>query len=134
METLTIGQVAKQTGVKIETIRFYEREALIAQPLRNTSGYRQYSADDVRRIRFIKRAKELGFTLKEIAELLSLKADPKSSCADIKVRAAGKIKDLEERLSTLQNMKSILIQLVLTCNGKGTTKDCPILDALDDEG
>ena len=133
METLTIGQVAKRSGVKIETIRFYEREALIAPPARSDSGYRKYPLETVRRIRFIRRAKELGFTLKEIAELLALKADPKSSCGDVKLRVADKIDDLDQRLRSLQNMKSVLTQLMLTCGGRGSTNECPILDALDDE-
>ncbi len=131
MGLLTIGQVAKQTGVKVETIRFYEREGLIGTPLRSDAGYRQYQDDVVRRIRFIKRAKDLGFTLKEVAELLSLQAAPDVSCADIKARAQGKITDIEERIRILGRMKRALERLAAECSGNGPVTECPILGALD---
>ena len=104
MKAMTIGEVAKAAEIGVETVRFYEREGLIAEPPRRRSGYRQYPADTVRRLRFIRRAKELGFTLAEIGELLDL----------ARIQAA-------------------LTELVRTCRGKGPTSDCPILDALDEQ-
>lgn len=128
MEKLKIGEVAKMSNVGIETIRFYEREGLIPCPVRLQSGYRQYSKDAVRRIQFIKNAKELGFSLKEISELFSLRVKPKTKCGDIKKRAETKIADIEERIKILQKMKSALKTLISECVGKGPAGDCPILE------
>src|SRR6266852_273541 len=91
MKPLTIGQVARQAGVGVETVRFYERQGLLEEPSRRESGYRQYPEDVVARLRFIRRAKELGFSLKEIAELIALRLDPATMCSDIKERAEAKI-------------------------------------------
>ena len=102
MENLTIGQLAKRVGVGVETIRFYERKGLMAETERRPSGYRQYTLVAVRRVRFIRRAKELGFTLKEILELLSLKVDPQTTCADLKSRALAKIANIDARMQALQ--------------------------------
>jgi MerR family mercuric resistance operon transcriptional regulator len=134
MKPLTIGEVAKLTGIGVETVRFYEREGLLEEPERRPSGYRQFDERIVTRLRFIRRAKELGFTLKEIKELLSLKLDPSTTCADVKSRAEVKIENIEERIRTLQRMKHALAKLTKACSGRGRTSDCPILDALDGEG
>src|SRR5690606_23233258 len=134
MEVLTIGQLAKQAGVGVETIRFYERAGLIAEPERRPSSrYRQYPPQAVRRVRFIRHAKELGFTLKEIQELLELRVDPESTCADVRQRAKDKISDIEERIESLARMKAALERLARKCRGKGPTTDCPILEELDRE-
>lgn len=133
MKNLTIGQLAKRAEVNIETIRFYERRGLMPKPLRRESGYRQYSDDDIARLRFIRRAKELGFSLKEILELLSLRVDPDTTCGDIKRRAEVKIADMEEKIKTLQRMKKALTKLASTCRGRGPTSECPILEILDSE-
>ncbi len=93
MALLTIGQLAKSAGVGVETVRFYERKGLLAEPNRRPSGYRQYDEEVVNRLRFIKRAKELGFTLAEIKELLSLRRNPTTTCADVKRRSEEKIDD-----------------------------------------
>ena len=132
MKPLTIGKVARQAGVGVETIRFYEREGLIEKPPRRESGYRQYPEETVSRVRFIRRAKELGFTLKEIKELLSLRASPKSQCADVRRRAEAKINDIEQKLRVLQRMKKALVKLTAACGGRGPMTKCPILEALDD--
>ncbi len=87
MTVLTIGQLARRADVGVETVRFYQRKGLLAEPDRRPSGYRQYDEAIVDRLRFIKRAKELGFTLNEIKELLSLRLDPSTTCADVKNRA-----------------------------------------------
>jgi MerR family mercuric resistance operon transcriptional regulator len=133
MGGLTIGQLAKKAQVNVETIRYYERRGLIPEPPRRESGYRQYSEMDVARIRFIKNAKELGFSLKEILELLSLRVDPKTTCGDVKKRAEGKIADMEEKIKALQRMKKALTKLASTCRGRGPTTECPILEMLGPE-
>jgi MerR family copper efflux transcriptional regulator len=133
MNPLTIGQVAKESGVGVETIRFYEREGLIAKPPRRPSGYRQYDREVIRRIRFIQRGKELGFSLREIAELLSLRLARGRSCADVKARATAKIEDIESKVAVLERMKEALLRLAAACGGKGSVSECPILDALDAE-
>ncbi|MEX1027022.1 MAG: heavy metal-responsive transcriptional regulator, partial [Candidatus Paceibacterota bacterium] len=119
MKPLTIGQVARQAGIGVETVRFYEREGLIEEPDRRASGYRQFEEVVVDRLRFIREAKELGFTLKEIKELLSLKLDPRSSCADVRQRAEAKIDDIEEKIRMLQRMKRALGKLTKACSGNG---------------
>jgi len=103
---LTVGQVAKQAGVGVETIRFYERRGLIAEPKRRASGYRQYRLDTVRRIRFIRRARELGFTLEEISDLLSLREDPNGTSVDVRERAREKITDIEDKIAVIQTTRS----------------------------
>jgi len=132
METLTRGEVAERTGVNIETVRYYEQRGLIPAPSRSPAGYRKYTDDYVERIRFIKRAQELGFTLKEIVELLSLRVDPDSDRADVRRRAEAKTADIEEKILDLQRMRNALISLVATCDGCGPASDCPILDAMED--
>lgn len=133
MKPLTIGQIARQAGIGVETVRFYERRGLLAGPARTASGYRQYTADAVVRIRFIRRAKELGFTLKEIGELLALRLDVNTSCAEVKGRANAKIADVEAKIEDLQRMREALSKLVASCGGHGPVSACPILDELDKE-
>ena len=128
---MRIGQIANRAGVNVETIRFYERKRLITQPSRNTGGYRQYPHETIGRIRFIKRAKELGFSLTEIAELLSLQANPKATCADVKQRAETKISTIHERVKDLQKMKRSLEKLASSCKGSGPLDDCPIIDCFE---
>jgi len=133
MQSLTIGEVAKAAEVGVETVRFYEREGLIAEPPRRQSGYRQYPPETVRRLRFIRRAKDLGFTLKEIGELLDLRVDPRKSCADVRTLAKAKMADVESKMLDLAQIQAALTELVRTCRGKGPTTACPILDALDEQ-
>ncbi|MBI2843908.1 MAG: MerR family DNA-binding protein [Armatimonadetes bacterium] len=133
MKSMTIGQVAIQAGVGVETIRFYERRGLIEEPPRRDSGYREYPQEAVTRLRFIKHAQRLGFTLAEISELLSLRVDPNTSCADIKGLAEAKIADIEGRIQALEKMKSVLLDLNAQCGGRGSTSECPILEALETE-
>lgn len=133
MKPLTIGQVADRAGVGIETVRFYEREGLLEEPARRESGYRQYEGEVVARLRFIKRAKELGFSLKEIKELLALRVDPTITCAEVRSKAQAKVADIEEKIETLQRMKKALVKLTKACNGRGPVSECPILDALEPE-
>jgi MerR family mercuric resistance operon transcriptional regulator len=133
MGALTIGELAKRADVGVETIRFYEREGLVAEPPRRPSGYRQYPPEAVRRVRFIRRAKDLGFTLKEVSELLSLRVDPKTTCADVRKMARRKIAHVEAKMTELLRMKAVLVRLAGSCRGEGPTSTCPIIDLLDEE-
>ena len=131
METLSIGEVARRAGVGVETVRFYEREGLLEEPDRRESGYRQYTEEVVLRLRFIRRAKELGFTLKEIRELIALRRDPSATRADVRQQATAKITDIEAKIRDLQRMKEALLKLTVSCRGRGSASSCPILEALD---
>lgn len=131
MKNFSIGQLAKKAEVNVETIRYYERRGLIPEPPRRKSGYRQYSPETVARIQFIRHAKELGFSLKEISELLSLRVDPKTTCGDVKRMTEAKIADIEEKIRALQGMKKALLKLKARCRGRGPAGECPILDALE---
>ncbi len=123
METLTTGQIAKRAGVNIESIRYYERRGIIPEPRRRESGYRLYPSNTVTRIRFIKHAKELGFSLKEINELLTLRLDKNTPCSEVKRRAEDKISDIEEKIKSLQKMKKALVKLTKECSGKGPVSE-----------
>jgi MerR family mercuric resistance operon transcriptional regulator len=131
MNSFTIGQLAKQASVKIETIRYYERVKLIPQPSRPVSGYRRYSPDYIARIQFIKRAQALGFSLKEVAELLALRVESNTVCQDVQKRVEIKITDIEAKIQMLQRMKIVLTDLVKACKENELTNECPILKALD---
>ena len=128
--TLTTGQVARAAGVGRETIRFYERQGLIAAPPRGESGYRRYPPETVARLLFIRRAKELGFSLAEIRELLSLQQSPETTCSEVRQRAAAKIADIEARIRDLERMRAALGALVKACSGRGPASLCPIMEAL----
>ena len=112
--------------MNIETIRCYERRGLLPKPPRTQSGYRMFSFDDVRRVRFIKRAQELGFSLKEIEELLALQREPRSTRGDVRERAEAKIADIEEKLRDLEAMKRGIERLTAACSGRGPLCGCPM--------
>ena len=131
VNSLMIGQLARRAEVGVETVRFYEREGLLEEPARRPSGYRQYDEGVVDRLRFIRRAKQLGFTLKEIRELLSLRLDPATTCADVKSRAEAKLDDIAAKIRSLQRMKRALVKLTKACSGRGAASECPILESLD---
>jgi Hg(II)-responsive transcriptional regulator len=133
LEILSIGQVARKAGVGVETVRFYEREGLLEEPPRRASGYRQYSAQAIKRIHFIKRAQQLGFSLKEITELLLLRVDEQTSCEEVKHRTEAKIAEVELKLVELQRMRQALLQVAALCKGQGPASACPMLDALDQQ-
>ena len=128
---MTIGELAKTCCVGIETIRYYERRGLIPDPRPGKVGYREYSEDDARRVRFVKQAQGLGFTLKEIAELLALRVSPTTTCCDVRTLAEAKLEDIEEKLRTLKTFKKALGKLVQECSQSGPEGACPILDAMD---
>lgn len=134
MATLTIGHLAKESGVNLETVRYYERRGLMPKPPRSLSGYRLYPAEAVRRLKFIQRAKELGFSLREIKELLALRVSPRTSCAEIQQRAEAKIADMRAKIQSLQSMEKSLRKLTKACGGFGSVSECPILESLDGEG
>ncbi len=130
MEKFTIGKLAKKANVNLETIRYYERRGLLPEPPRNKSGHRQYSMEEVKRTQFIKRCQALGFSLKEISELLSLKVKPGTTCGDIKARAETKIADVEKRIVDLEKIREALLRMSSKCIGKGPVGQCPILEEL----
>ncbi len=134
MKALTIGKVAKQAGLGVETIRFYERTGLLEEPPRNDSGYRQYQPDTVIKLRFIKKAKRLGFSLQEIGELFALQQKEDASCGDVRVQAEKKIKNIEEKIKDLSRMKEALAELTCQCTGDGPVSECPILTSLEPTG
>lgn len=126
MTNLKIGELAEQGQVNLQTIRYYEREGLLPKPPRLASGYRVFSSDAVRRVRFIKRAQELGFSLKEIKELLSIRFDPESDCSGVRKLARAKVVDIEQKIRTLQAMRKVLGKLATACPGRGPLSDCPL--------
>lgn len=131
MGSLTIGQLADQTGVSVETVRFYERRGLIEDPPRRPSGYRQYPLATVERISFIRRAKELGFSLDEIGELLRLRSRPAGNREEVWAKTRAKIVDIDRKLADLSRMRTSLQELADACARGDVTEDCPILAALD---
>ncbi|HKQ35399.1 MAG TPA: Hg(II)-responsive transcriptional regulator [Nitrospiraceae bacterium] len=128
---LTIGRVAKLAGVNVETIRYYQRRGLLAEPEKPHMGYRRYLADSVRHIRFIKRAQALGFTLEEIAELLRL--EEARACAETRALAAHKIRLIDQKLTGLAAMRQALAGLVQQCDKKQPAKECPIIQVLEQD-
>lgn len=130
-ENLTIGRVARRSGAAVETIRYYERRGLLLPRSRTASGYRLYAEDAVRRLRFIRHAQSLGFSLDEIQDLLSLRMRPETTCADIRKRARQKIAAVDRKIGDLRRMKNALTRLASACSGTGPTSECPILEALD---
>lgn len=134
-QSMTIGNLAKKTGIGVETIRFYEREGLLPRPVRLAgSGYRQYPPENVQRIVFIRQAKDLGFSLKEIKELLSLRATTKAKCGSVKSKAERKIANVEKKIADLTSIKSALETLIAKCDAEKPTSECPILEALVENG
>ena len=128
--TLTIGSVARQAGLGIQTVRFYEREGLIDAPPRSSSGYRAYDDKAVHRLRFIRRAQELGFTLKEIRELIALESDRDADCDQVRGIATAKLAIVEGKIADLQRMQSALQAMVDSCRGPGPIRDCALMDCL----
>jgi MerR family copper efflux transcriptional regulator len=131
MSKMTIGPLAKQAGVNIDTIRYYERNGLMPEPVRRSSGYREYGAADIERLRFIVRAKALGFTLAEIGELLSLSAD--RDVRGVKRRAEERLDQVERKIEELERVRRGLKTLIDACPGHGDLEQCPIIAALSGE-
>src|SRR5712691_9846573 len=131
MGPLTIGALAKRAGVGVETVRFYERRGLVRRPARPGTGYRSYPEEAVGRIRFIRNAQALGFSLQEIKELLALRMTTGTSCAAVRSRAAAKVADVKRRMADMERIRNALEKLVAACPGRGALASCTILDALD---
>lgn len=130
--SLTIGKLAHAAGVNIETIRYYERRGLLEAPPRSAAGYRRYTPAAVRRVRFIRQAKALGFSLEEIAELLSLRADPAGTCADVRSRVGDKVDAIDRKIAELARMRAVLTDLADSCDSaRAPVDECPIVQALD---
>lgn len=127
---ITIGVLAKETDVAIDTIRFYEREGLLPPPVRSASGYRQYDRQAVEQVRFIRRAKYFGFTLEEIRDLLSLSCDHDAGVAGVNQRARERLAELDERIAQLTEIRNGLARLVEACPGEGAPDCCPIIQSM----
>ncbi|MCA9020231.1 heavy metal-responsive transcriptional regulator [Gimesia benthica] len=132
MSALKIGEVAKRSEVGVETIRYYERQGLLAEPERRPSGFRQYDESVVSRLLFIRNAKELGFTLAEIKELLGLWFDVNTKCVHVRQRAEKKIANIEDKIRLLQKMKRSLKKIINQCEGRNTVDECPLWLGLDE--
>lgn len=132
MPEMTIGRVAGAAGVGVETVRFYERSRLITRPLRPAAGgFRVYDGETVARIRFIREAQRLGFSLGEIRELLSLKARPGADCRAVRAQAVTKRDEVDQKIGQLRQMRMALDELIASCRGRGALRECSILDALE---
>jgi len=131
MNTYTIGKLAREATVNIETIRFYERKGLLPQPQRTKAGYRQYDEGDLKRLHFILVAKKHGFTLADIKELLELRVNPTSTCHEVRSKADEKIAVIEAKIAELESMKHALSALAETCHDDSPAGECPILDAFE---
>lgn len=131
---LTIGQLAKDAGVHIETIRYYERRHILGPTSRLPSGYRLYNREAARRLHFIKNAQALGFTLQEIADLLDLRVSSAARCGDVQRKAEAKLKHVEAKVRDLQSLATALRRLIRLCRAGQPTDHCPILQALEQKG
>mgnify|MGYP003770063849 FL=1 len=132
MKTMTISRAAEQAGIGVETIRFYERRGLINQPPKPMAGgFRDYPSETVSRLRFIREAQELGFSLDEITDLLSLRADPKTNCAKVQRRAEIKLAEVQHKIERLQDIGTALGRLIAACPGKGALGSCSIIESLE---
>ncbi len=127
---MNIGQLAREAGVPIDTVRYYERQHLLPRAQRSAGGYRVFSDSDLTRLRFIRRAKALGFTLEEIGELLALSDQRQQDVAKVRDTAVHRLQDIQQRIDELQRMHGALKQLVDACPGHGDNAACPILGAL----
>jgi MerR family transcriptional regulator, copper efflux regulator len=130
MRSLTIGQMARRAGVGIDTVRFYERQGLLMEPPRRRSGYRDYPAESLDRLCFIRRAKALGFSLREIRELLALHASSAAGCAEAAARAHEKIAAIEAKIRDLEAVRRGLEELAAACERRTIAEGCPLLAAL----
>jgi MerR family transcriptional regulator, copper efflux regulator len=130
---IRIGEVARRADVNVQTLRYYERRGLLPSPARRPSGYREYSPDTVRLVRFIKRAQELGFSLHDVGELLELRRNPGRNRLAVRAVAERKVADIAARIRRLTAMQKALEQLVTACECSEALNECPIIEALDDE-
>jgi len=130
MTEMTIGRLARRAGVGVETVRFYERQGLIAQPPRPNGGFRHYPEEAVSRIRFIREAQRLGFSLREIGELLGLQADPAADASKVRERTLAKLAQVDDKIAQLERIRGALRTLLAACPGEGELAGCSIMEAL----
>ncbi|HEV2197529.1 MAG TPA: heavy metal-responsive transcriptional regulator [Candidatus Acidoferrum sp.] len=130
-DLLTIGRLAHLADVGVPTLRFYERVGLLPKAARTASNYRLYPDEGVVRIRFIRRAQQLGFTLNEIKDLLALRTNRKTSCAEVRSRAHAKIADIKARIHSLRQMSRALKKLAQECDARSNGVECPMLKHLE---
>jgi len=126
-----ISGLARRAGVKVQTIHYYERRGLLLPPPRSGSGYRLYDDAALRRLLFIRHSKELGFTLNEIEGLLELSVEGIEACDSVKEKALGKLRDIENKISTLDSLRAVLKELVASCERRRPTEACPILKSIE---
>lgn len=131
--TMTIGTLAQAAGVKVPTVRYYERRGIIAEPPRTRSGYRQYEQAVVDRIRFIKRAQDLGFALEQIEDLLALRVDGPASCETVEEATRAQLDSVESKIRELDRLRAVLRELVRSCEDRKRTGSCPVLEILEEE-
>jgi MerR family transcriptional regulator, copper efflux regulator len=131
--SMKIGELAKRAGVNIQTVRYYERQHLLAVPERTAGGYRQYTADDLRRLHFIRRAKALGFTLSEIRDLLDLRVSAGATAGDVRRRAQEKIADVDRKLEDLVRIRQALGEFLGSCDAHGPPDECMLIRAVQGE-
>lgn len=131
---MKIGSVAEAAGVEVSTVRYYERRGLLAEPPRTGSGYRQYDETVIDRIRFVRRAQDLGFKLEEIEELLALRVEDPSTCAVVEEATRAKLRSVDAKLRELRRLRAVLARLVRDCEAKQSTEDCPVLEMLEEDG
>jgi Hg(II)-responsive transcriptional regulator len=128
--SLRTGEVARLAGVNVETLRFYERQGILPQPPRRASGYREYPPDTVDVVRFIKRAQEVGFSLREVRELLDLRQGSRRAPAKVRRLVKSKLADIEHKLRDLEAMRGALNELLCACEEQGGATSCPIIESL----
>jgi MerR family copper efflux transcriptional regulator len=131
MDTMAIGKIARRAGVSVDTVRYYEKNGLLAPTARLASGYRRYDEAQLRRLRFIREAQKLGFSLRDVRELLGLSRQ--RDVTRVKRAAEKKLADVEARIAALERVRDGLGKLVAACPGHGLASDCPILRALGED-
>ena len=127
---MRIGEIAAEAEVNIQTLRYYERRGLLEAPVRRASGYREYGSDDVQRVRFIRRAQDLGFTLQEIGDLLALQVQAAKSCGVVERRASATLARIDTKVADLKRMRTALAKYVNACRDQQSLESCPLLTAL----
>ncbi len=133
MTPMTIGRLAREAGIGVETVRFYERRRLIEQPPKpDGGGFRTYPPHTLERLRFIRQAQGLGFSLAEIEDLLSLRADPDKDCGDVRRRAESRLVEVERKIARLESVRAALRELIAACPARGALRNCSILGAIEE--
>ena len=130
---MQIGMVAKQCGIGVETVRYYERQGLISEPLRSESGYRQYSEIVLKQIKFVQFSKSVGFSLRDIRELLKLRSNPGEACQKARNKLLDKVDEIQQKITTLEKMKATLIPFIDQCQANGKLSECSVLQTFEND-